>query len=98
VHFCFAQILIKQIGWVVGTYIWGRFSISSDLMVEIIVVTYFNFIPALTPLQKIVQHTISACKNVEKYAILTLFSINCLTPILGRGYGAPPQTPPRGGI
>jgi len=43
---------------------------------------------------------ILACKNAEKYAISTLifwkffWGHSPQTPILGRGYGAPPQTPP----
>jgi len=66
-------------------------------MVEIILVTYFNSIPALTPLQKRVQKTISACKNAEKYAILTFIFEKFSDPHTGEG-GAPPlQTPPRGG-
>ena len=46
------------------------------------------------------EETISACKNAEKYAILMLIFKKIFwgqspqTPILGRGYGAPSQTPP----
>jgi len=47
-----------------------QISISSDPMIEVILVTYFNSIPALMPLQKRVQDTISARKNAEKYLIL----------------------------
>ena len=54
-HFRFAQILNKQIGWAVGStwlHTWGRFRISSDTVIEVILVIYFNSNPALTPLQK----------------------------------------------
>ena len=47
-------MLNKQIGWAAGGWLhtWGRFSISSDPMIEVILVIHFNFNPTLTPLQR----------------------------------------------
>jgi len=39
-------------------------------MIEVILVIYFNSNPALRPCT--VEETTSACKNAEKYVILTL--------------------------
>jgi len=43
---------------------WGRFSILSDPMIEVILVIYFNYSnPAFTPLQK---RPFQLAKNAEK--------------------------------
>jgi len=91
-------MLNKQIGWAVGTQpTWSRFSISSDPMIEVILVTYFNSNPVLTPLQKRVQDTVSACKSAEKYAILTLIFEKISDSHSGEGLRRPsPNSTPEG--
>jgi len=81
---------------------WGRFSISSDPTIEVILVVYFNSDPALTPLQK---RPFQLAKMLKNTLILTsIFRKNfwgivprpqAPSPILG--YGAAPQNPPRCG-
>ena len=44
----------------------GRFSILSDPMIEVIVVTHFYFNPTLTLTPLHAEETISACKIAEK--------------------------------
>ena len=47
------KLKYKQIGWAMAIdYTRGRFSISSDPMIKVILIIYFNYNPALTPLQK----------------------------------------------
>jgi len=65
-------------------------------MIEVILLVCFK-----SCLDATAEEAISACKNAEKYAILTLifekFSGGIAPdPILRRGYGAPLQTPNRG--
>jgi len=63
-------MLNKQIRWAMGgrLHTWGRFSISFDPVIEVISVVYFNFNPALTPLEKSPFQLAKMAKN----AILTL--------------------------
>ena len=66
VHFRFAQMLNKQIGWAMAVdYTGDRFSISSDPMIKVILVIYFNYNPALTPLQKRPLQLVEMPKNTR---------------------------------
>jgi len=63
-------MLNKQIGWAVGglVHTWGRFSISSDPVTEIILVIYFNSNPVLTPLQKR-PFQLAKCQKVRDFYV-----------------------------
>jgi len=69
-------------------------------MIEVILgIYYLNFNPALTPLQK---RLFQLAKMPEIRDFKVDFSKNFgghrpKIPILGMGYGAPPQNPPQGG-